>query len=135
MPHRRSPDAFMNACELKALRYLWRNLPRYIEKEHGELLVRMGLAKVNAEGTLEITEDGKRRFSIERNRSSLFDMMEGRAAQGRPRGAQCTNAEALLWAPIVFSAGCHPVTAPSPGQASHEQRPALVGLPARHLRS
>ena len=80
MPHRRSPDASMNACELRALRYLWRNLPQYIEQEHGELLVRMGLAKVNAGGTLEITEDGRRRFSIERHRSSLFDMMEGRAA-------------------------------------------------------
>lgn len=80
MPHRRSPDASMNACELRALRYLWRNLPQYIEKDHAELLVRMGLAKFSMGGTLEITEDGRRRFSIERYRSSLFDMMGGRAA-------------------------------------------------------
>jgi hypothetical protein len=80
MPHRRSPDASMNACELRALRYLWRNLPQYIERDHAELLVRTGLAKVSVGGNLEITEDGRHRFSMERYRSSPFDKMGGRAA-------------------------------------------------------
>jgi len=58
----------MNAYDVRALSYLWWRLPQYIEEDYRELLVRMGLAKVNTEGTLEITEDGKRRFMVERYR-------------------------------------------------------------------
>jgi len=60
----------MSACEIRALRYLWRGLPNLVEGTDGELLVRMGLARVNSRGTLEITEDGRHRFTVERHRST-----------------------------------------------------------------
>jgi len=66
MPNRTSFDAFMSAHELRSLRYLWRGLSQYIEEDHRELLVRMGLAKVGIRRTLEITEAGKHRFTAER---------------------------------------------------------------------
>lgn len=71
MPNRSSPDASMSADELRALRYLWRGLPKFVGEAHTELLVRMGLAKVGIEGTLEITEAGMHRFSVERHRSAF----------------------------------------------------------------
>ena len=71
MPNRHSPDAPMSAYELRALRYLWRGMPQFIEEANGELLVRMGLAKVNIGGTLKITEAGTHRFTVERHRSDL----------------------------------------------------------------
>jgi hypothetical protein len=86
MPNRCSPDAFMSAHELRALRYLWRGLPQYVEEDCRQLLVRMGLAKVGIEGTLEITEAGKHRFTTERNASPpvavevAANASEGRAA-------------------------------------------------------
>ena len=70
MPNRISPDASMSADELRALRYLWRGLPKLVGETHTELLVRMGLAKVNVEGTLEITQAGTHRFTVERHRSA-----------------------------------------------------------------
>jgi hypothetical protein len=70
MPHRISPDASMSADELRALRYLWRGLPKLVGETHTGLLVRMGLAKVNVEGTLEITQAGTHRFTVERHRSA-----------------------------------------------------------------
>jgi hypothetical protein len=71
MPNRSSPDASMSADELRALRYLWRGLPKLVGEAHTELLVRMGLAKVGIEGTLEITEAGTHRFMVERHRSAF----------------------------------------------------------------
>ena len=71
MPNRSSPDAPMSAYELRALRYLWRGLPELIEEANRELLVRMGFAKVNIGGSLEITEDGTHRFKVERHRSDF----------------------------------------------------------------
>ena len=71
MPKRSNPDAPMSACELRALRYLWRGLPDFIEKANKELLVRLGLANVNVGGTLEITEVGTHRFTVERHRSDF----------------------------------------------------------------
>jgi hypothetical protein len=71
MPNRTSPDASMSADELRALRYLWRGLPTLVGQAHTELLVRMGLAKVGIEGSLEITEAGTHRFMVERHRSAL----------------------------------------------------------------
>jgi hypothetical protein len=71
MPNRSSPDASMSADELRALRYLWRGLPKLVGGAHTELLVRMGLAKVGIEGTLEITEAGTHRFTVERHRLAL----------------------------------------------------------------
>ena len=71
MPNRCSPDASMSADELRALRYLWRGLPKLVGKAHTEFLVRMGLAKVSIEGTLEITEAGTHRFTVERHRSAF----------------------------------------------------------------
>ena len=61
----------MSADELRALRYLWRGLPKLVGEAHTELLVRMGLAKVGIEGTLEITEAGTHRFTVERHRSAF----------------------------------------------------------------
>ena len=61
----------MSADELRALRYLWRGLPKLVGKAHTEFLVRMGLAKVSIEGTLEITAAGTRRFTVERHRSAF----------------------------------------------------------------
>ena len=71
MPNRCSPDAAMSTYELRALRYLWRGLLDLIEEDNRDLLVRMGLAKVNIKGTLEITEDGRHRFAVERHRSDF----------------------------------------------------------------
>ena len=71
MPNRSSPDASMSADELRALRYLWRGLPKLVGEAHTEHLVRMGLAKVSIEGTLEITEAGTHRFTVERHRSAF----------------------------------------------------------------
>jgi hypothetical protein len=59
MPNRCSPDAALSPYELRALRYLWRGLLDLIEEDNSELLVRMGLAKVNTGGTLEITRPGR----------------------------------------------------------------------------
>ena len=61
----------MSAYELRALRYLWRGKPDLIEEAHRKLLVRMGLATVNIRGTLEITEAGTHRFTVERHRSDF----------------------------------------------------------------
>ena len=61
----------MSAYELRALRYLWRGRPELVEEAHRELLVRMVLAKVNIGGTLEITEVGTHRFTVERHRSDF----------------------------------------------------------------
>ena len=61
----------MSPCELRALRYLWRGHPELVEEANRELLVRMGLAKVNIAGTLEITEAGTHRFTVERHRSDF----------------------------------------------------------------
>jgi hypothetical protein len=84
MPNRCSPDASMSAQELRALRYLWRGLPQYIEEDHRQLLVRMGLARVGIEETLEITEAGRHRFTAERYASSPVAIgvaaSEGRAS-------------------------------------------------------
>jgi hypothetical protein len=71
MPNRSSPDASMSALELRALRYLWRGLPDLVDEANRELLVRMGLARVNIGGTLDITEAGAHRFTVERHRSDL----------------------------------------------------------------
>jgi len=71
MPNRQSPDAPMSAHELRALRYLVRKMPQFIEEANRELLIRIGLAKVNTGGTLEITEAGTHRFTLERNRSDF----------------------------------------------------------------
>ena len=71
MPNRSGPDAPMSAYALRALRYLRRGLPDLIEEANRELLVRMGLAKVNTGGTLEITEAGTHRFTVERHRSDF----------------------------------------------------------------
>jgi hypothetical protein len=61
----------MSAYEIRSLRYLWRGLPELIAEAHRELLVRMGLARVNIGGTLEITEAGTQRFTSERQRSDI----------------------------------------------------------------
>lgn len=71
MPNGSNPDASMSADELRALRYLWRGLPKLVGEAHTELLVRAGLAKVGSEGTLEITEAGTHRFTVERHRSAF----------------------------------------------------------------
>ena len=60
----------MSPYELRALRYLWRGLLDLIEEDNSELLVRMGLAKVIG-GSLEITEAGTRRFTVERHRTDF----------------------------------------------------------------
>lgn len=62
-----SSGARMNAYELRALRYLWRGLPELVEEAHREFLVRIGLAKINIRGTLEITEAGTHLFTVERH--------------------------------------------------------------------
>lgn len=69
MPNRRSPDAVMSTFELHALRCLGEGRPEAIEEGHRELLERMGLARVNGGGTLEITEDGERRLAAEAQRA------------------------------------------------------------------
>jgi len=61
----------MSADELRALRYLWRGLPKLVGEAQTALLVRMGLAKVGIEGTLEITEAGTHRFTVERHSSAV----------------------------------------------------------------
>jgi hypothetical protein len=68
MPNRRSPDAAMSTYELHALRYLGEGRPEVISAQHRELLIRMGLAKLNSNGDLEITEDGVRRLEAEKAR-------------------------------------------------------------------
>ena len=87
MPNRHSSDAPMSPHELRALRYLWRGLPELVEEAHGTLLVRMGLAKINSGGTLEITDDGTQRFEVERHRSPYTthseSQSESRAAPSR----------------------------------------------------
>jgi hypothetical protein len=65
MPNRRSPDAAMSPLELRALHYLGEGQQEVIADAHRELLVRMGLARVNGGGVLEITEDGMRRLAAE----------------------------------------------------------------------
>ncbi|GEP61526.1 hypothetical protein RSO01_86920 [Reyranella soli] len=80
MPNRCSPDAPMNAYDVRALSYLWWHLPQYIEEDYGQLLVRIGLAKVNTRGTLEITEEGMRRFMVERYRPAPSTTFEDRTA-------------------------------------------------------
>jgi hypothetical protein len=70
MPNRRSPDAAMSPLELRALRYVGERMPEVVEAAHRELLVRMGLARVNGGGVLEITEDGMRRLAAESRASN-----------------------------------------------------------------
>ena len=65
MPNRRSPDAAMSLYELHALRRVSEGMPEDIEPAHKDLLLRMGLAKINGRGALEITEQGKRRLVAE----------------------------------------------------------------------
>jgi hypothetical protein len=66
MPSGRSPDAAMSNYELQALRRSSEGLPEAVSEHHGELLVRMGLAKINSNGKLELTADGARRLAAER---------------------------------------------------------------------
>jgi hypothetical protein len=80
MPDRQSPDAPMNAYELRALRYLWRGVPQFIDEANRELLISMGLARVNIEETLQITEAGTHRFMVERHRSDLALAVAGPSA-------------------------------------------------------
>jgi hypothetical protein len=47
MPNRRSPDADMSPYELRSLRSLGEGQGKLIADAHRELLVRMGLARVN----------------------------------------------------------------------------------------
>ena len=73
MPNRRSPDAAMSPYELHALRCVGEGMPQAILAEHRNLLIRMGLARVNGGGVLEVTEDGKRRLAAERLRTTAQD--------------------------------------------------------------
>src|SRR5262245_31655539 len=90
MPNRTRPDASMSANELRALRYLWRGHPELVEEANRELLVRMGLARINISGTLEITKAGTNRFTVERHRSdfalagasSIATIVATRASEG-----------------------------------------------------
>lgn len=70
MPTRRSPDAAMSAFELLALCRVSDGMSEVIEVTHRELLVRMGLAKVNSGGVLEAIEDGMRRLEAETQRDA-----------------------------------------------------------------
>jgi hypothetical protein len=47
--------------------WLTRRTPRRdLKPEHKDLLIRMGLARVNGRGLLELTEDGRQRLAAER---------------------------------------------------------------------
>jgi hypothetical protein len=52
----------MSVYELYALRCVGEGVPEVIKPEHRDLLIRMGLVRINGTGILEITQDGKRRL-------------------------------------------------------------------------
>jgi hypothetical protein len=67
MPNRRSPDAAMSPHELQALRALGDGLSDVIADQHRDLLIRMGLGRLEGGGVLKITDAGARRLETETN--------------------------------------------------------------------
>ena len=55
----------MSPVEVLALRFVGGEMAETIKPEHRNLLIRMGLARFNSAGTLEITEEGRVRLAAE----------------------------------------------------------------------
>jgi hypothetical protein len=78
MPNRHSPRVALSPLEVSALRRADDGLADLISQQDRDLLIRMGLAKVNGLGRLKVTEAGKQRLAAVLSRG------------GRPT-AQATN--------------------------------------------
>ncbi len=69
MPNRHSPNAALSPLEMSALRRAQNGLADLISQQDRDLLIRMGLAKVNALGRLKVTEAGRQRLAAGRKRA------------------------------------------------------------------
>ena len=70
MPDRRNPHAAMSALEVNALRRVQDGSADLIPQQDRDLLMRMGLVKLNGLGRMKLTEAGRQRLAAERTRAA-----------------------------------------------------------------